>query len=77
MRLRRLRGPLIGALVCSIIPLAGCGGPQTDGQVTNDPGKNPVLMDAMGGYMEKRSRKKKGTKAAKPARVASEKAASG
>ncbi len=77
MRLRRLRGPLIGALVCSLIPLAGCGGPQTEGQVTNDPGKNPALMDAMGGYMKKRSQGKRGTKAAKPARVATGEAASG
>jgi len=77
MRLRRLRGPLIGALVCSLVPLAGCGGPQTDGHVTSDPGKNPVLMDAMGAYMNKRSQKKRETKAKKPTRVAPGEAASG
>lgn len=70
MRLGGLRRPLVGALVCSFAWFAGCGGPKTEGQVADDTTKNEVLMDAMAGYMNKRSGGKRAGKAAKESRVA-------
>lgn len=63
-------GARAAALVIVSLLVAGCGGGETSGMVENDPGKNPDLMKAMGGYMEKRAGTKpaRGKAASGPAR---------
>lgn len=70
MRLGDLTRRVVGLLVCSVVLLAGCGGPATEGQVSNDTAKDPALLDAMGSYMNKRFQGKGAKKAAKPAKGA-------
>jgi len=57
------------ALVAGVV-LAGCGGDAASGPVEKDYGKDPKLMDAMRGYMEKRSGPK-GSKAKAKAKAES------
>ena len=71
---RRIGAPAAALVVVSLL-VAGCGGNETSGMVENDAGKNPDLMKAMGGYMEKRAgakpaRGKAASGAAKPAAAA-------
>lgn len=66
---RRIGAPAAALVVVSLL-VAGCGGNETSGMVENDAGKNPDLMKAMGGYMEKRAKPARGkaaSGAAKPA----------
>jgi hypothetical protein len=49
------------------IALAGCDDGGSTGTVAVDPGKDPKLMDAMGGYMNKRKGAGKASAKARPA----------